>query len=149
MNGCFEVATDAASVCPGCGTVGRGVSRITVEAMLRADALARLEAGDLRFCGTPGCRVVYFGSRERFLLEEIGVPVFQKAVPGDRTVCYCFAVTERAIEDELAGTGGSTVVERISALVKADRCACELKNPQGSCCLGNLGAAVKAAQVET
>jgi hypothetical protein len=115
--------------------------------MLRPDALARLGEGVLRFCGTPSCPTVYFGSPERFLLEEIVVPVFQKARPGDRTVCYCFAVTEQAIENELAATGGSTVVARISAFVKADRCACELKNPQGSCCLGNLRAVVRAAQV--
>jgi len=30
----------------------------------------------------------------------------------------------------------------------ADRCACEVKNPQGSCCLGNLAAASKALKVE-
>jgi hypothetical protein len=41
------------------------------------------------------------------------------------------------------------VAERITALVKAERCACEVKNPQGSCCLGNVAAATNAAKAAT
>jgi hypothetical protein len=39
--------------------------------------------------------------------------------------------------------GSSTAADRITALVKADRCACEVRNPQGTCCLGNVTAAVR------
>jgi hypothetical protein len=66
------------------------------------------------------------------------VAVFQKEPPGTRTVCYCFAVREQDIRRELVETGHSSASERITALVRADRCACEVKNPQGSCCLGNV-----------
>jgi len=52
------------------------------------------------------------------------------------------------IRGELAATGKSTVIDRIAAEMKADFCACEIRNPQGSCCLGNVKAAVKAAQAE-
>lgn len=27
--------------------------------------------------------------------------------------------------------------------IKADRCGCEVNNPQGSCCLGNVSAFIK------
>ena len=132
--------------CPECGGTGRLVDRITVKAMLRPAALMRLSALEHRFCPAPDCPVVYFGHDEVFDRDEIVVPVFQKEPTGERTVCYCFAISEREIRTELIRTGRSSASERISALVKADRCACEVRNPQGTCCLGNVAAAVEALQ---
>jgi Zinc binding domain len=145
MGSCCTVGTGAATSpthCPVCGKPGGTVERITVKAMLRPEALARVSAPEHRFCRTPRCLVVYFGSEEVFDREDVVVPVFQKEPAGERTVCYCFGIGEGDIRRELAETGRSTASERISALVKADRCACEVKNPQGSCCLGNVAAAV-------
>lgn len=139
-------ARDAPSRCPECGQPGRLVERITVKAMLRPEALARLTAPEHRFCSTPSCPVVYFGMDEAFDREEIVVPVFQKEPPGERPVCYCFGIGETDIRRELEQTGRSTAGERITALVKAERCACEVRNPQGSCCLGNVAAATTAAK---
>lgn len=132
--------------CPECGRQGRLVQRITVKAMLRPTALMRLSAPEHRLCSTPACRIVYFGRGEVFDREEIVVPVFQKEPEGDRTVCYCFAVTEGDIRREVAETGRAAAVERITVLVKAERCACEVKNPQGSCCLGNVATADASAK---
>jgi len=53
-------------------------------------------------------------------------------------VCYCFGFTRRDIHDEIAETGRSRIAEQISAEVKAGNCACEVKNPSGKCCLGNV-----------
>jgi len=132
--------------CPECGKPGRLIDRITVKAMLRPAALMRLSALEHRFCPAPDCPVVYFGHDEVFDRDEIVVPVFQKEPTGERTVCYCFAISEREIRTELIRTGRSSASERIGALVKADRCACEVRNPQGTCCLGNVAAAVEALQ---
>lgn len=133
--------------CPNCGEPGRLVDRITVKAMLRPKALMRLSAPEHRFCSTRGCPVVYFGVEEVFTGAEVDVPVFQKEPAGARIVCYCFAIGERDIRRELIETGRSTAGERITALVKAERCACEVKNPQGSCCLGNVAAAAEAVRI--
>jgi hypothetical protein len=132
--------------CPTCGRPGRLVEPITVKAMLRPGALARLSDPEHRFCGTPGCHVVYFGTEEVFPREDVVVPVFQKEPAGGRTVCYCFGVDEDEIQRECFAEHGPTASERIGALVKAGRCACEVKNPQGSCCLGNVAAVAKAAE---
>jgi hypothetical protein len=131
--------------CPACGSPGRVVERITVKAMLRPQTLMRLSAPEHRFCGTTECSVVYFGTDEVFSREEIVVPVFQKEQAGDRTVCYCFGETEGDIRREIEQKGHSTAWERIAQLVKAERCACEVRNPQGSCCLGNIAAATMDA----
>ncbi|MGH7318612.1 MAG: putative iron-sulfur cluster-binding metallochaperone [Candidatus Rokuibacteriota bacterium] len=143
-----EPALEAPDRCPECGRVGRKLDRITLKALLRPDALARLSAPEHRFCPSASCRVVYFGLGEIFRREDVLVPIFQREPAGDRIVCYCFAVSEGDIRREVEASGRSTVVERITELVKADRCACEVRNPQGTCCLGNVTAVVKAAQVE-
>lgn len=143
----LEPGIDASAThCPECRLAGRIVARITIEAMLQPEALMRLSASEHRFCPTPTCPVVYFGAQEVFHREEVVVPVFQKEPEGRRTVCYCLAIGEGDIRRELAATGHSTVVDRVASLVKADRCACEVKNPQGTCCLGNVATALKAAK---
>lgn len=144
-----EPAVEAPERCSECGRVGRKIERMTLKALLRPQALARLSAPEHRFCPSASCRVVYFGPGEVFRLEDVLVPVFQKEPAGDRTVCHCFAVSEGDIRREIQATGSSTTVERIAALVKSERCACEVRNPQGSCCLGNVTAVVKAARAET
>ncbi|SRR6266571_4278097 len=148
MDCCVVKPGDAVSParCPECGKPGRLVDRITVKAMLRPEALMRLSAPEHRFCPTPECTVVYFGVDEIFDREEIVVPVFQKEPSGDRSVCYCFGIGESDIRRELAETGRSTAGDRITALVNAGRCACEVKNPQGTCCLGNVATATREAK---
>lgn len=151
MESCCTVkpATQRSPVhCPECGGTGRLVDRNTVKAMLRPAALMRLSEVEHRYCPALDCPVVYFGYDEVFNRDEIVVPVFQKEPTGDRTVCYCFAVTEADLRRQIAQTGRSTAVDEITAHVKAGRCACEIKNPQGSCCLGNVATAVREATAE-
>ena len=149
MESCCDVSraepAAAQAVCPLFALTGLTVERITVKAMLRPDALARLSAPGHRFCATPGCPIVYFGSGETFKTGDITTPVFQKEPPGHRTVCYCFGVTEADLRSEIAHAGRSEAGARIAAHVKAERCACEVKNPQGSCCLGNVASVLREA----
>ena len=117
---------------------------VTIKALLRPEALARLSAPAHRFCPTASCPVVYFGEGEAFDRGDVAVPVFQKEPAGDRTVCYCFAISETDLRREIAKTGRSAAAQRITEHVRAGRCACEVRNPQGSCCLGNVAAVVEA-----
>nr|WP_254658017.1 hypothetical protein [Pleurocapsa sp. PCC 7327] len=66
------------------------------------------------------------------------VPVFQKCASSDVPVCYCFDWTKERIEREIRQTGYSSAETSIRHHVKAGRCACEINNPQGSCCLANV-----------
>jgi hypothetical protein len=135
--------------CPACGQRGRRVERITLRALLRPEALERRAAAEHRFCPTPSCEVVYFGQGEVFRRDDVLVPVFQKEPEGRRTVCYCFAVREDEIQREVEDSGRSASAARIRALVRDERCACEVRNPQGSCCLGNVAAMAKAREAVT
>ncbi len=124
--------------CPGCGHPGWPVGEETLGALLNPQALARRQPACHRFCPAPACRVVYFGAGDRFQVEDLSVPVFQKEPPGDRMVCYCFGVTEADVSREAALGEAGASLRRIRELVRQDRCACELRNPQGSCCLAHV-----------
>ncbi len=138
MEGCCERPQGPRSDCPECGRPGRKVRKITLKALLRPEALARLGPEEHRFCATAGCPVVYFDAAGVFRRGDLLVPVFHKEAEGDRTVCYCFDITEDQIRREVETLGFAASAERIRALVKAGRCACEVRNPQGTCCLGNV-----------
>jgi len=146
MEGCCRVKTDEGERCPECGHPGRKIGPITLLALLRPAALERRSAAEHRFCPTASCEVVYFGQGEVVRRDDVLVPVFQKEPEGGRTVCYCFAVSEDEIRREVQAWGRSAAAARIKALVQAERCACEVRNPQGSCCLGNVTAVAKAAE---
>ena len=47
------------------------------------------------------------------------------------------------VREEIRATGKCTIPKNITAEMKAGNCACEIRNPQGSCCLGNVTAAIK------
>jgi len=97
------------------------------------------------FCRTTTCEVVYFRPEEAlFRKEDLAVKVGLKE-PNDPAapVCYCFGWTPEKIWAEVQATGKSTVVDQIKAQVKAGNCYCEVTNPQGSCCLGNVASTIQ------
>jgi len=63
------------------------------------------------------------------------------AVPA--TVCYCFGWTKENIKAELDETGDTTALEDIKAKMKNPGCSCEILNPSGGCCLGDVGKVIK------
>ncbi len=124
-------------VCPQCGGTGKPVSRITVEALLKPEFRERADGAPYGFCETPDCPVVYFArDGVQFTKDQIRVGLKEKEDP--ILVCYCFGVTERMIREEIMQTGRSTVSTRIRAEVKAGACRCEVENPSGRCCLGEV-----------
>jgi hypothetical protein len=130
--------------CPDSGSLGKAVDRQTVKALLTEHALQRLTAGDYRFCTDTRCDVVYFSTDgARFTTVDVRVAVWQKLRFGRRPMCYCFGESEASIRTEIEATGRSSAVERIRGHIAAGRCACEVRNPRGACCLGDVTAAVK------
>ena len=130
--------------CPVSGTKGLTVDAQTVKAVLTNAGLRRITSAQYRFCADPKCDIVYFADDgTTYATRDVRVPVWQKEPAGARVVCYCFGENERDIRVEIANCGKSDAVERVKAHIKASRCACEVRNPRGNCCLGDVGAAVK------
>lgn len=135
--------------CPASGTTGKPVDLLTVKALLIEAALVRLNNAAHRFCPDPSCEVIYFDAQgASYVKRELRVPVWQKEPFGDRTVCYCFGVSEESIRAEIQTTGRSEATEGVRAHIAAGRCACEVRNPRGACCLGDVAAAVKRVELE-
>lgn len=134
-------AQGARAACPSCDTVGNDVGRQTLLHMLRPDRLGRLGDRIFRFCGSPACETVYYAEdgSESFDVRDVRVRVGQKR-PGDPSaeVCYCFGYIEGMIEAGVAGEDGRAIAGRIRELTKAGLCACEVRNPSGRCCLGQI-----------
>lgn len=132
--------------CPGCRHEGQAVQKLTLKHQVKPEHLDTVEHGPFNFCRTPTCDVVYFNAdgvvlRKSEVRARVGLKETEDPVP----ICYCFGYTEKMAFDEVRATGRCTIPQRITAEVKAGNCACEIRNPQGSCCLGNVNAAVKRA----
>lgn len=120
------------------------VDEQTVKALLTTAALQRLKPGEYRFCPSPNCQAVYFHNEGlTFTTSDLIVDVWQKQLEGDRVLCYCFGENERDIREEIVRDGRSQAAERVRAHIQAGCCACEIRNPRGACCLGDVTAAVK------
>ena len=129
--------TERPTHCPSCAQAGTPVDRITLKALLTADGLRRGVPAQPRFCGKAECPIVYFDvdSDVTFTEAELTVRVYAKHPnDADTPVCYCFGVTVAA----MVNGHGRELRESIAAEVQAQHCACEVKNPKGGCCLGDL-----------
>jgi len=149
--GCLTPRADIAPVlCPVSRSIGWKVDLITVKALLKGNALHRLEGKAYRFCPEPDCDVIYFDGETDSLFEkrDLQVRVGLKESDDPVPVCYCFDITLAELRKDIATTGRTGIPEMIAAEVRAGHCACEVKNPQGSCCLGNVSKALKSIQSE-
>ena len=135
--------------CPQCGREGRPVDRTTIDALLKPESLSQVNGSQYAFCETPSCQVVYYAANgTEFKKNQVRVRVGLKETEDPVMVCYCFGVTERMIHEEIQRTGRSSASARIRAEVKAGNCRCEVENPSGRCCLGEVRQTEKRAAAE-
>ncbi|MCC6300433.1 MAG: hypothetical protein IT314_14160 [Anaerolineales bacterium] len=134
----IEEAREA--VCPSNGKMGRRVDSLTVKALLGV-SIEVLRDVEYRFCIDPNCVTVYYSADglQEFTENDLRERVYQKH-PDDEDVllCYCFQHAVKAVR-----TNGARVYAEIDRGVRNEKCACDIRNPQGSCCLGNVNKLVK------
>lgn len=138
---CSITARHGGDTCPACGLKGVNVDTITLKALLTSDGLRRGMPISPRYCGTALCDVVYFDNEAGAVFREadVIVPVHAKQPDNEAIpVCYCFGHTPESIRQEIESTGSSTATAVITSEVTAGHCACEVRNPKGSCCLGDV-----------
>jgi hypothetical protein len=127
------------------GARSKQVDMLTVKSLVRQLPLGMLNT-QYYFCEAPDCEVVYFpldAEAPTFRRQDLVVRVGAKETADPIPICYCFGFTRQDIWDEIGSTRKSTVAERIKAEVEAGHCACEVKNPSGKCCLGDVTRAAK------
>jgi CopZ-like zinc binding protein len=131
--------------CPVSGTRSKQVDLLTVKSLVRHLEFM-MPAAQYYFCTAPGCNVVYFPSNPTapaFSRDDLLVRVGAKEADEQATVCHCFGISRRQIRNEVEATGRCSAAEKIKAEIQAGRCACEVKNPSGRCCLGNVIQVIK------
>ncbi len=134
--------------CQSCGQDGKKVDNLTVKALLKEGLLYDFKANAQYFyCKTAGCNTVYFTDLfdSVFTQKNIKTESALKSENKEAYVCFCFGHTAKEIEDEVRSKGETTLYDKISEQIKLKNCACELKNPSGKCCLGEVKKMVKDA----
>lgn len=134
-----------ASRCPASGSAGKAVDWMTVAALAQGRVPPRQE---FRLCRDAECEVVYYGSTGTVLsVDDLTVqPGFKRG--SDGLVCYCFLHRTADIARQLGKTGETDVFESIQRQVQAGNCACEVRNPSGKCCLGEVQEAIRGLEKE-
>lgn len=144
---CCSVPAEPANAarCPASGYEGRQVDWTTVAALTRGPVPAKQ---GFRLCREPDCEVVYYGSAGTVLtMSDLTVqPGFKDG--SDGLVCYCFLHRKYEIASQLTKTGKTDVFDSIKREVEAGSCACEVRNPSGKCCLGEVQQAIRSLEKE-
>jgi hypothetical protein len=119
------------------------VPTLTLGALLRPEARRRLTPElTYWFCSAPDCETVYYAKDRTFAVQDIAVPVWQKQPTAETPVCYCFGWTLATIQRV---PEKQAVLQDITKQVQSGNCYCEVTNPQGACCLGNVAEVIKNA----
>jgi hypothetical protein len=134
----------ATNVCPANGRRGKLVQNQTIKALL-GTSLRSFREVEHFYCSTEDCPVVYFTAdgTQTFTIDELREKVYHKekenpVVP----VCYCFQHSVGALMNS-SNDQQQAIISDIKQGIAAGQCACDLRNPQGSCCLGNAVKLVK------
>ncbi len=134
------------SICKECGNRGKSVKEVTLKSLVKEERIKDIyDLRDFYFCETPTCKVVYFNNQKKLYWhkEDVKVRVGIKETEDPIPVCYCFGWTREKIFEQIKQLGHSTAIQEISAKVKAKECACEINNPSGRCCLGEVNKMIK------
>jgi hypothetical protein len=131
--------------CPACGKKGKYVATLTVKSLVR-DHTRVARSGSYFFCRTSDCDVVYFSGTATFRKPDLKVQVGIKEAEDPVPLCYCFDYSRADIRRDIEKLGSTKIPDEIKAEIEAGFCACEVKNPSGSCCLGDITRAVEVAK---
>jgi hypothetical protein len=135
--------------CPKCNEKAKGVLAKTLGHLLTDEAKVNLSCFDgFYYCKTPSCKVVYFRDTEILTQKDISVVVGLKKDADPATVCYCFEWNKEKITNEIKSDGNSSALEDIKNKMDSIGCQCEILNPSGGCCLGDVGKAIKEIKIE-
>lgn len=139
-NNTKEIKNENVVKCPSCKNKSNNVKLITLKSMLKPATLEILNSKENHyFCSTKGCDVVYFDLNNKvYLISDIKVTVHQKDDLPITPICYCFDWTKEKIKEYVEKGFKPNPVDHIRENIKENRCGCEVNNPQGSCCLGNV-----------
>lgn len=145
----FQRPPQEVNACPECGKTGKLVQGQTIKSLLLV-SLRQVRDVQYLFCRTQNCPIVYFSAdhEQTFTEQEVREKVYQKGPAAEGVfICYCFRHTVGELQ-AASLEARATIVDSITAGINAGQCACDLRNPQGSCCLGNVNRRIEQRKHE-
>jgi NAD(P)H-nitrite reductase large subunit len=79
-------------------------------------------------------------------MSQLSVRVGIKETEDPIPLCYCFNFDRKAVWDAIRSKGTTDIPRIVTRRIKAGECRCEVTNPRGSCCLGDIYRAVQQAE---
>ena len=135
------------TACQACGEPGRVVAKQTVAHHVISEKLSSVGDAEHRFCGSADCDVVYYSvDGNVFTTDDLRDLVTTKTAEDNRPLCYCFGFTEGNVRQEIVLKGETTIPAQVTQFIKENLCACEIRNPSGSCCLGEINRTVRRVE---
>lgn len=138
-NGCPNRQEDAITNnerCPVCNNSGEPVSKITVEHLVIERDRISVDGDDYKICMDENCDVVYYNtvSKNKFLKNQVTVPIWFKKDANPKYACYCSRVTEEQVKVAVIKYGAKTVKEVNEITGAMENANCKENNPLGVCC---------------
>ena len=144
-DGACSLPKNKPGACPACGKKGKPVAVLTVKSLVR-DHTRVPSSVSYSLCRTTECDVVYFSDQAVFRKPDLKVRVGIKETADPVPLCYCFDYSREDVRRHIESTGRTTILEEIKVEVQSGFCACEVKNPSGACCLGEVTRAIQEAK---
>lgn len=146
-NGSIKANESPLTACQICGELGRIAAKQTVVHQLISEKLSSVGDAEYRFCGSTDCDVVYYSvDGNVFTTDDVRELVTTKMKGDNRPLCYCFGFTEGHVRREIVLKGETTIPAQVTQFIKEKLCACEIRNPSGSCCLGEINRTVRLVE---
>ncbi|VAX31248.1 MerF [hydrothermal vent metagenome] len=135
-------------ICPVNDEKGQSVNAQTLRHLIKKRKQSKIKESGYYFCKTSNCDTVYFHpeSGQTFKKSDLNIRVGLKESEDPVWVCYCFDISKKMIAEEIESTDHSASGDRIRKEVADNNCECEIKNPSGRCCLGEVLTVEKEAQ---
>lgn len=140
--GC-SLSTSATASCPGCGTVGRKVSALTIQSQFKKETLSQYASHNdkFNFCTNPTCSFVYYDDSGSIVIhqDEIKSKVTIKNDDPSTPLCYCKKLLKsdfyKMVEDNIPD-----IANKIKTIISEGKSFCEKSNPKGVCCTEDVKA---------
>ena len=122
--------------CPACGKKGRKVNNETM--IHHVKDISKMGDGGYSFCGNRQCNTVYFRGEETFTTHMVNKEIGLKDASSPQgAVCYCYNYPKSELYDD-------SLIDKINIRIDNYGSRCDLRNPNGRCCIKEI----KKAQQE-
>lgn len=116
--------------CSQCQTKGKKISLESMNNHVDDISFLRDEF-DYHICKNSDCEVVYFNIVSQFTLTQLNKEIgYKRASSENANICYCYNIKKSQLNVH--------TIDFIKSKMEEYPCACDIRNPYGSCCQSDI-----------